>query len=378
MWVLVILAPFALGGRLLAEPASIAPTKLDAVEKIFALSAANAPEGSMTFGVVSGKDLVLTRSYGLADMRAHTPASADTVYRIGSITKQFTGVMLLQLEERGKLTLSDPVEKYLPAVKALRGWPPQRSITLLDLATHRAGLAREPVGCIDPALHEECSQVGPVSHWEQTLESALPRVTLESAPETRFSYSNVGYAILGAALEQPAGMPYTDYVAQNIFVPLGMTNTAFEAGPQMLTHLAKGYIVAKRGVVDESLATAELKKGRGYKVPNGAIFTTVGDMARFVSFEMGFGPPEVLKREALQANFARAFPAFNGSGEYGVGFMKEGAGHRVLIGHSGSVAGYSASAFFNPEEQVGVICLRNSSIPCDNLVEAALNTLLGR
>jgi CubicO group peptidase (beta-lactamase class C family) len=205
----------------------------------------------------------------------------------------------------------------------------------------------------------------------------LPRVTLESAPETRFGYSNVGYAILGAALEQAAGMPYTDYVARNIFVPLGMTDTAFEPDAQMRTHLAKGYIVVKPGAVDESLAAAELRNGRGYKVPNGAIFTTVGDLAKFVSFEMGFGPGDVLSSEALRANFSRAFPVGNGSSEYGIGFMKEESGASVLVGHSGSVAGYTASAFFNPEAHVGVICLRNSSISCDKTVMAAISALSG-
>jgi len=375
----MILATFAVAGKGAAQAAPITQSDLDAVDKIFAQAAAQAPEGSMTAGVVSGKDLVLARSYGFADIEAHIPATASTVYRIGSITKQFTGLMLLQLEARGKVTLSDPVEKYFPAVKTLHGWPPPRTITLLDLATHRAGLAREPNGCIDQDHpYEECSTVGPVSRWERTLQSALPRVTLESAPETRYSYSNVGYAILGAALEQAAGVPYTDYVARNILVPLGMTDTAFEPNAQMRANLAKGYIVTKRGVVDDSLAAAELRNGRGYKVPNGAIFTTVGDMAKFVSFEMGFGPGDVLSSEALRTNFSRAFPVGNGSSEYGVGFMKEQVGGRVLIGHDGAVAGYTASALFIPEANVGVICLRNSSIPCDPTVKAAISTLIAR
>ena len=286
------------------------------------------PLGSLTVGVISGKDLVWTKSYGFADELNHTPATPDTVYRIGSITKQFTATMLLQLVERGKVRLSDPVSKYYPDIEKLQGWPPAHPITLLDLATHRGGLAREPEGCQGGGLRDCQYIIGLVATWEQTLEAALPHVKIEAPPESHFQYSNVGYAILGATLAKAAQVRYTSYITQNIFRPLGMTHSGFEPDADMRRHLSKGYIGLPAGY-NSDLPASELVRGRGYKVPNGAIFTTVGDLGKFVSFEMGDGPQGVLKHDVLRANYARSFPQDSSLGldhsrdvSYGVGFEK--------------------------------------------------------
>lgn len=343
------------------------PTQLHAVDRLFAQEYAAHPLGSLTVGVVQGKRLVWTKSYGFADELNRTPATRDTVYRIGSITKQFTAVMLLQLVASGKVRLSDPVVEYYPEIEKLEGWPPARPITLLELATHRGGLAREPDGCLGRAAHDCQYQIGPVATWERTLEAALPHVKIESPPGSAFSYSNVGYAILGAALAKAADVPYTRYITENIFEPLGMTHTGFEPDADMRRNLAKGYIRLPTGY-DSKSAASELVEGRGYKVPNGAIFTTVGDLARFVSFEMGDGPQDVLKRDVLRANHERSFATHSSLGldhaqgvSYGVGFAKMTVNGHIVMGHDGDVAGYSAVALFDPDRHIGIICLRNSS-----------------
>jgi len=123
----------------------------------------------------------------------------DTIYRIGSITKQFTAVMLLQSVAQGKVHLSDPVEKFYPEVKEVAGkYTAAPPITLIQLATHHAGLSEEPD-------EDGRFTTGPVSQWEQTLITALPKLKYEQEPGTRFIYSNIGYAILGAALSRAAG-----------------------------------------------------------------------------------------------------------------------------------------------------------------------------
>ena len=248
-----------------------------------AATAARNPVGSVTIGIVSGKQLVWSKSYGAADMEKKIPADADTVYRIGSITKMFTALMLEQLVDAGKVHLSDPAEKYVPEIKQVKGASPDAPpITLIQLATHTSGLGREPDNI-------KVATAGPVSEWEKTLLAALPHLRYDFESGTRFSYSNMGFAILGAALERAAGEPYTEYVPKHIFAPLGMTHSALEWNPQLATHLARGYAVMDAGKVDSDTPQRENENGRGYKVPNGAIYTTVGDMARFASFEMGSG-----------------------------------------------------------------------------------------
>jgi CubicO group peptidase (beta-lactamase class C family) len=263
------------------------------------------------------------------------------------------------------------VEKYFPEVSKVQerfaGAPP---ITLVQLATHTSGLGREPADL-------ETYLKGPVSDWEKVTIAALPRTKYNFEPGTRFSYSNIGYAILGATLSRAAGQSYVDYVSRKIFAPIGMTHTAFEPNEKIKPHLAKGYGVQDNRVDAETPEREH--QGRGYKVPNGAMYTTVGDLARFLAFELGHGPEIVLKKEMLEENFKRVHSA---SGDltsgYGIGFQIERRGSLITYGHGGAVAGYVAAALINRDSGKGVIVLRNVSggpFNIFNLTVRALETL---
>jgi CubicO group peptidase (beta-lactamase class C family) len=294
------------------------------------------------------------KSYGLADIEKGKAATDDTIYRIGSITKQFTAVMLLQLVAQGKVHLSHPVEKFYPEVKEVAGkYTAAPPITLIQLATHHAGLSEEPD-------EDGRFTTGPVSQWEQTLIAALPKLKYEQEPGTRFIYSNIGYAILGAALSRAAGPPYADYVQEQIVAPLGMRHARFEPDEQMIPNLAKGYVLHE-GLADPRQPAEELRKGRGYKVPNGTVFTTVRDMARFVSFEMGYGPEIVLNKKVLLERQSQMFWAGeDATMGYGLGLMLVRKGETVGLGHGGSVAGFLAGEYFDPSSHLGIIFLRNA------------------
>ena len=285
-------------------------------------------------------------------MKTARPATADTVYRIGSITKPFTALMLLQLADRGTVRLSEPVERYLPQVNDVRGRidgaPP---ITFVQLATMTSGLGREPNDL--PTYLE-----GTVGEWEEVMRAALPHVEYRFEPDTRYHYSNIGYAILGAALGRAAGRPYVDYMQDEVFAPLGMTHTAFEATPEIRRQLSTGYAV-RDGEVDAGTPARE-HAGRGYKVPNGAMYTTVGDLAKFLVLQLGHGPDAVLPRSVLDDNFTRVNSADGAlASGYGIGFQVRRRGDLVAYGHGGSVAGYQAAAYVDRTSQIGVIVLRN-------------------
>jgi len=336
--------------------APVAPELRPLIDRLDARAASEFAKdslGSVTVGVVSGGSLVWSRSYGLADMEKKIPATKATLYRIGSITKQFTALMLLQLAQDGKVHLSDPVEKYFPDVNKIQGrFPGAPPITLVQLATHTSGLAPEPEDT-------ETYLKGLVSEWEKVLISALPHTRYAYEPGTRYSYSNIGYAILGAALGRAAGQPYVEYVRQRIFKPLGMSHSFFEPDDRTRSGIARGYLREDDGKVDTATAERE-HLGRGYKVPNGAVYTTMEDMARFVAFEMGEEMPQVLKKESLEENFKRVVTANAGFKRgYGTGFQVVRLGDTVLYGHSGGVAGYQAEAWFDRGSRTGVIVLRN-------------------
>jgi CubicO group peptidase (beta-lactamase class C family) len=327
---------------------------IDQVDTMVAAEFAKDHLGGVTVGLVSPTGLFWTKSYGYADMEKKVPASRDTVYRIGSITKQFTGLMLLQLIESGQVHLSDPVEKYFPDFNKVRSrFPNAPAVTFVQLATMTSGLSTEP-------NHLATYTKGPVSDWEKTLIRALPETSYAFEPGTRLHYSNVGYAILGAALSRCAGHPFVDYVQERIFSPLGMTHSAFEPTSGIRAKLAVGYAVTS-GKPDTAAPQRE-HEGRGYKVPNGAIYSTVDDLARFVAFELGGGPDTVLPQGSLASNFRRV-TVVNGDlkSGYGIGFMVFRQGDLVFRGHSGAVAGYQAEAYVESRSQLGIIILRNVS-----------------
>jgi CubicO group peptidase (beta-lactamase class C family) len=310
--------------------------------------------GSITVGLIAGSQLVWTRSVGFADIKARRMANRNTVYRIGSITKPFTAVMLMQLVAAGRVQLSDPVERYLPEIKQIASKPKgASSFTFLQLATMTAGLAREP----DDAGP---FWTGPVSAWEKKLLAALPHTSYTSFPGTEYSYSNIGYAILGAALARVAGQSYTEWERVHVFRPLGMERTRFEIDSTIESDLAVGYEVKGDGTLDDQTAAQEARDGRGYKVPNGAIFTTVDDLARFVVFELGRGPDSVLARPILDDAFGGivATDAFLQTG-YGLGFMAMPRDGYSVLGHTGSVAGYHAAMYYDRAMQLGVVLFRN-------------------
>jgi CubicO group peptidase (beta-lactamase class C family) len=346
--------------------------RLSQIDSQIAAGFARRPVGSVTAGVVTGKELIWSKSYGQADMEQKVAANVDTVYRIGSITKMFTALMLEQLVEAGKVHLSDPVEKYFPEIKTVQGpFPDAAPITLVELATHTSGLGREPDNTATYVT-------GPVADWEKTLVAALPHTHYVFEPGTRFSYSNIGYAILGAALSRAAGESYLEYVPKHIFQPLGMSHSALERNPQMLPHLSKGYqVMGPNDEVDSQTPQREHETGRGYKVPNGAIYTTVGDLARFASFLMGQGPESVLKAASLERfQTQSAVPADLGlTHGYGIGFEVNRRESYTAFGHDGAVAGYVADLLINRKIGVGVVVLSNGAADPDSIAERTLDIL---
>jgi CubicO group peptidase (beta-lactamase class C family) len=321
------------------------------VEALFDEEAGALPIGAMTVGVVSGSKLVWTKSYGLADIKAGAAANADTVYRIGSITKQFTALAFLQLRDRGVVSDNAAAAAYFPPLLQIKGSPDEISkISLSELATHRGGLSREP----DDLRY----LAGPIEDWEKTLAAAMPHVAMEFPQGQVSHYSNIGYAVLGASLAVAAKEPYTSYVAAHILRPLGMSHSGFFLDADMQAHLARGYTV-KAGVSSSLEADTEMRTGRGYKIPNGGLFTTVGDLAKFVSLELGAGPPSVLDANALQFWHSHFYPTPH-NGSYGFALSKRDIEGHTQMGHGGAVAGFVAGAFFDPSAKVGIICLRNT------------------
>ena len=194
--------------------------------------------GCISAAIIKNGKVIWAGAFGYATPNKDIVADSNTIYRIGSITKTFTAVILMQLVEERKVKLDDPVEKYLPEIKSLKGYSDKTIITLRQLASHTSGLERGP--------DKPGANRGPVDQWETKLLSCIPYTSFNSSPGISFHYSNVGYALLGLALERASGVSYIQMVQQRIFIPLHMDNTFFSVPEKRWPTLQRVFLVPTR------------------------------------------------------------------------------------------------------------------------------------
>ena len=310
--------------------------------------------GSITVAIVNGRELVWAKSYGFTDRQRTQRATPATVYRIASVTKQFTAIALLQLAERKVLRVSDPVVQYVPEIRTVLGLV--RPPSLVQLATMTSGLART-------SADQGKSSKGPLDTWMETLLTALPETDAVSEPGTTYRYSNVGYGVLGAAVSRAAKEPFVEYVRARILRPLGMTSTDFVLSETMRRRLAAGvdYDVLVKDSLNYEDAAASHRTGPGGGVPNGALYSTVEDLAKLVSLELGFGPDSVLSPGAIALRNAvpvAAQPHLYWG--YGLGTQVQRYADTVMVGHSGNTSGYTSQVWYDVSRAFGVIVLRSA------------------
>lgn len=211
------------------------------------------------------------------------------------------------------------------------------------------------------------ANLGPDSLWETKLLSCIPNTSFNSKPGQDYLYSNMGYAILGLALSRVSGVPYLQMVQQRILTPLHMEDTFFELPQEKRARLAEG-MENTEGEVNTRLPLREVN-GRGYRVPNGGIFSTPRDLAKFVASLNG-------KPALLTAKSRRQMQSVpNGGKNYGLGLMLVNKRDLDVIGHNGSVPGYTAQFAIEQQSGYGVILMRNYNKGSTNLEAISLKLL---
>ena len=307
--------------------------------------------GCVSVAIFIGNEVIWAKGYGWADIEHRVAATERTIGRTGSISKSFTAVVRMQLAERGILDIDDPVENYFPAIKDLADPPPNmRKITFRMLASHTAGLIREP--------ELEGAAAGSIYHWADKILASIPHTSFKTPPTTEYSYSNIGFGILGLASSHAADVSFVELVRELIFDPLAMTSSTFVVEqPEMWSRLSVGYSRSREtGEVSAERATKE-HFGRGYKVPNGGIYSTVGDLAKFAAAMMGESPVPILSEENRKELFTLQAPADT----YGLGFSIHEVDGMKIVGHGGSVAGYNANLTFDLVSKTGAAMFRTTS-----------------
>lgn len=305
--------------------------------------------GSISAAIIKKDKVIWAKAFGHCTVTGNTLATVDTIYRAGSIAKSFTTFLMMQLVQEGTIGLDDPVEKHFPEIRELEGYSRATNITFRQLASHTAGLIREP------AL--EKADEGPMEAWEIKVLQSIPKTSFEFKPGERFSYSNIGYGILGVALSRAANEPFIEMVEEKIFKPLHMENSFFVVPAHKVKDLAQGIGGGPFGDEEPDVDRPQNEhRGRGYKVPNGGIYSTPTDLGKFLMSNMG--NPNILETKYLELMHTNQTPETSYH-SYGLGFELYRDSAITIVGHSGGVPGYSAYFGYEKEHGYGAVLMRN-------------------
>jgi CubicO group peptidase (beta-lactamase class C family)/D-alanyl-D-alanine dipeptidase len=309
---------------------------------------------AISIALVDDQQIVWAQGFGYADPDVKVPATSSTIYRVGSVSKLFTDIGIMQLVERGELQLDAPITDYLADFHPRN--PFGKPITVRELMSHRSGLVREPgVGhYFDPT--------------EPTLAAtvkSLNETSLVYGPGTHTKYSNAGIAVVGYVLERRKRELFAKYLKRAVLDPMGMEDSAFEPEPRLAPNLAKAFIWTYDG---RMFAAPTFQLGIG---PAGCLYTSVTDLGKFLSvlFAGGRGVNgQVLKPETLGQMWQPQFAAPGETTGFGIGFrLAKFEGHR-MVGHGGAIYGFATELAALPDDKLGVV-----AVTTDDSANAVVN-----
>jgi D-alanyl-D-alanine-carboxypeptidase/D-alanyl-D-alanine-endopeptidase len=354
-------------------------TAVESLDAIFEKFMAENHVPGLVYGVVADGKLLRVRAFGIQDIATKAPVTADTVFRIASMSKQVSALAILKLRDAGKLDLDAPAERYIPELAKLR-YPTADSpkIRVRDLLSHSAGFVTD-----DPWGDRQLDM--PPDEFSRFIAASPP---LSRAPGTDYEYSNTGFALVGRIITNRARMNYADYIGRSFFAPLGMTATGFDITRVPAARRALGYRW------EQDAWREEPQLGHGEFGAMGGLITSANDYAKYVAWVLAAWPPRddaedgILKRASVREmvrpqTFTAVYPSIEKDGcpravSYGFGMI---SARDCLIGfhfsHSGGLPGFGSNVAFLPDRNVAVFAFANRTYtPAGLAVRASLNQLV--
>jgi len=347
---LVALAACARANTPPAPKASPYDAKIDA---LVAAAQKDQHAVGVSVAIARGDTIVVAKGYGFADVAKQVPATADTVYRIGSVTKQFTAVAILQLVEQNKLKLTDDIRTYLP------DYPTHgQTITLQHLLTHTSGI---------PSYTSVANwiEIGAKPMSRAQLLALFADKPLDFQPGTAWAYSNSNYYLLGMVIEAVTKRPYADVIRDKLLVPAGMHASGYcnDAMP----HHAQGYSVKTGAPVPARPVDLQ------HPFAAGALCSTVKDL---IAWQRALDRGTLLRPESLAKMRAQAKLADGKPTGYGYGvFLGELAGH-PRVGHAGGINGFTAMLARYPADDLTIAVVANAEVETPETLEKAIARLV--
>ena len=321
---------------------------------------------SETIALIQGDKVIWTGAYGESNLWAHTPARPTTVYLIGSTFKAMSTMALFKLMEQGKLKLDDPVSKYLDFT--IPGDDPKNPVTFRHILTHTSGLDG------DFGALPVWSNAAPKT-LEEFVRSSLK---VKQPPMTKVEYSNAAFTLLGYLVEKISGVPYRQYIKEQIWDPLEMTSTAFDPTPDMDERIAVPYVVDK--TTGNQKATTRI---RAAVWPAGITYGTVLDQANWLIMNLNngiFKGKRIVSEATMEQMFTRQFDQFKGGIEgiwgndtsgFGLTWWVQVRNGERYFAHSGSVSGYTAFLLGNRDRKLGFAIMTNGNSAHPHLFKLA-------
>jgi CubicO group peptidase (beta-lactamase class C family) len=312
---------------------------------------------SATVALVSGDKVIWTGSYGESNLWARTPATTNTVYLIGSTFKAMSTVALLQQMEKGKFKLDDPVNDYLTEFK-IQNDDPKNPVRFRHLLTHTSGLDGD---------------FGAVPVWSnnappELVEYLRTKLKVAKPPMTEVHYSNPAFTLIGYLVEKFSGVPYRQYIQENIFKPLEMTSTAFDPTPEMDERLSVPYVVDEK--THRQTPAVRIKAA---VFPAGIVYGTILDQSNWLIANLNngvFKGRRIISEATLNQMFTRQFDQFkpgiegiwgNETSGFGLTWWAQVRDGDRYFAHSGSLAGYTAFLLGNRDRKLGFAILTNGN-----------------
>ncbi len=310
----------------------------------------DADKGSFMGAVLVARDdqILFDKGYGSANLEWKIANDGDTKFRLGSVTKQFTGVAILLLQERGKLTLDAPVKTYLPDAPA--AWD---KVTVRHLLNHTSGIPN----------FTSFPDYGGTKTLPATHASLIARFRdkpLEFQPGEKWNYSNSGYVLLSAIVEKLSGQSYADFVAANLFKPLGMADTGYDSHATIIPRRASGYAPGAKGPVNADYIDMTIPQGAG------ALYSTTRDLLKW---QRGVYGGKLLSPASLAAFRT---PQKDG---YALGIVVHKADGVTTLQHGGGIEGFNTFLAYDPDRKLTVVVLANLNGPSPDKLAKSLMTL---
>ena len=306
--------------------------------------------GSAALVAIKGQ-VIYKKAFGMANLELNVPMQPDMVFRIGSITKQFTAIAILQLMEQGKLSLQDDITKFIP------DYPTQAyKITIENLLTHTSGIKSYTS---DPGIMKFIKD----DFTPEEVIDKFKNLPMEFAPGTKWNYNNSGFFLLGYIIEKASGMKYQDYIEQNLFKPAGMTNSLYGNDRKIIKNRAYPYQTDGDTAVNADYMSMLLPYSAG------SLMSTVEDLYKW---NRALLSDKFVKRETLDKAWTE-FKLSDGKGtHYGYGWVLSQVQGSLSIEHGGGINGYLTNGIFLPKEDVFVAVFSNNTAKSPDAVSVKM------